>query len=135
VNGRCGTDRGWVEDLVRRLHGMAERFGLAAVDTRYVGAALERCWSDDCGRAWTDRAGLVQRQLDRDATACTALADRVARAAQDQWGALTTEDGTGAGSAPGGPLLGSTAARRADAARGMRIAMLSDEGPAPSGGR
>ncbi|MGQ0573006.1 MAG: hypothetical protein ACT4RN_02240 [Pseudonocardia sp.] len=117
----------WLDEFMGWLRECAERFTHIAAETRRAADGIERCWTDDRGREWVERAGLVQRQLDRDAEACVALAERLARAsasretgpaegAELQDGPLTS----------GGPLLGSTAARRADAARGMRIATLSE---------
>jgi hypothetical protein len=118
---------GWVDDLLRWLHECAARFSLAARETQRAADRVERCWTDDRGREWVQRAGLVRRQLDRDAEACAALAERVTRTVEA--GALA--DAGPDGEASAWPLLGSTVARRVDAARGMRIATLSDEESLP----
>ncbi len=127
--GQDPPDDRWLDDVLRWLHGLADRLAQAAADTRRVTGQIERCWVDDHGRDRVERAGLVQRQLDRDAVACAELARHVARTVREQPALLGPVDVSDTGSpppVPGGPLLGSTAVRRVDAARGMRIATLSD---------
>lgn len=99
------------DDLDRWLRECGARLGWAAEEIGRIAARVERVWDDERGREWGERAGLVHRQLRRDAVTCAELADRAEQPASQE----------------AGPLLGSTAARRADAARGMRIAMLGDE--------
>ena len=114
---------GWFDDVVHWLRECADRFTHAAAETGRVAGGVERCWDDERGREWVERAGLVQRQLERDAQACAELADRITRAAAAE--PPTDEDAD----ATTGPLLGATAARRVDGARGMRIATLPGEEP------
>jgi hypothetical protein len=113
---------GWLDDVVHWLRECSGRFAHAAAQTRGVAGGVERCWADERGREWVERAGLVQRQLERDGQVCAELADRITRAAAA--GPLTSDREDGA---TPGPLLGSTAARRVDRARGMRIATLPGE--------
>lgn len=108
----------WDGELAGWLRACAARFAGAAAELDRIADRVERAWLDECGREWTERAGLVRRQLDRDATSCAELAERVARGVR--------EDDAADGPAPG-PLLGSTAARRTDAARGVRIATFGGE--------
>lgn len=119
---------GPIDEIVRWLLLLAEKLEGAAADSRRAGIGIERCWSDDRGRDWVERLGLVSRQLDRDAAMCADTAGRLARD--------PVPDQAPHGPGPGplvGPLLGSTAGRRVDAARGMRIATLSDSESLPPG--
>ncbi|MGD9529341.1 hypothetical protein [Pseudonocardia sp.] len=104
---------GWLRECSVRLMRAAEEIGRIA-------DRVERSWADEQGREWGDRAGLVRRRLDREAVACRELADQVARTEPGEEGA--------------GPVLGSTAARRVDAGRGMRIAVLGDADRGVRGG-
>jgi hypothetical protein len=114
---------GWLDDVVHWLRECSGRFAHAAAQTRGVAGGVERCWADERGREWVERAGLVQRQLEADAQACAELADRITRAAATEPQAAESAEATT------GPLLGSTAARRVDGARGMRIATLPGDEP------
>lgn len=127
MNGLDAPGDVGLDDVARWLRRSAELLGLAAADTRRAVGAVQRCWPDDRGRDWVERAGLVERQLQRDAAACAELADRVRQAAQDERGSSSADDDA-AGAAPGGPRLGSTSARRVDSFRGMRIATLAEGG-------
>jgi hypothetical protein len=118
---------GWLDDLLCWLRDCGPQLRRAAEDTADVVVRIERCWTDDRGREWVERAGLVRRQLDRDAAECTEFADRVARIRD----ASDVSDVSGVPAERPvptvGPLLGSIAARRIDAHRGMRIATMADE--------
>lgn len=137
MTARDGTDAGWLDDTLRWLHGLANQLGQSAADMSRIADRLEGCWMDERGKEWVERAGLVQRQLDRDAAAWTEFSGRVERAWREHTAANahTDDELSRLPSVVGGPLLGSTAARRADAARGMRIATLWDDGSTPSGDR
>lgn len=136
--GQDPPDDRWLDDVLRWLHGLADRLAQAAADTRCVIGRLERCWPDDHGRDRVERAGLVQRQLDRDAAACAELARHVARTVREQpasLGPVDVSDTESVPPVPGGPLLAGTSVRRMDAARGMRIATLSDTESMPANDR
>jgi hypothetical protein len=80
-------------------------------------------WRDDRGRECADRAAAVHRQLGHDAGACAGLGRAIACAAVELTPARLA--------APSGPLLGSTAAERAEERRGVRIPTLPDTGALP----
>lgn len=130
---RAAAGDAWLDDVLRWLDVLAERLAQASRDTGRAREQLERCWTDERGREWVERAGLVQRQLDRDATGCAELADRIARAGREQASATSVDADPGTPLVPGGPVLGGTAVRRVDAARGIRVATLSDAEPRSTG--
>jgi len=116
------------DEIVRRLRTLAEQLTNASADARRAVIGIGRCWTDDRGRGWVERVGLVLRQLDHDAATCVTVAERLVRQA-----AAATHDAE-VDQVPG-VRLGSTAGRRVDNAQGMRIAVLSDEESLGSDGR
>lgn len=125
MSGTVSGGAGWLDDVLRWLRECATRLAHVADGTGRTAERVQRCWVDERGREWVERAGLVRRQLERDAAECAELADRIARAAAVEPARAAEEPP--AGPAAPGPQLGSTAARRTDAARGIRIAILSEE--------
>ncbi|MGE3287539.1 MAG: hypothetical protein AB7J32_15750 [Pseudonocardia sp.] len=110
------------EDVVGWLRECSARLARAAGELGRIADRVERAWADEQGREWNERAGLVRRRLDREAAACAELADRIARVSPEDPDLV------------GGPVLGSTAARRADSARGIRIATLGEADHGVRGG-
>jgi hypothetical protein len=79
-------------------------------------------WLDERGHAWTERALLLRRALERDSDAALDLSRAIDRATD-----ASSEPAAPHGQPPG-PRLGDTGARRADDSRGVRIPRL-DDGP------
>jgi hypothetical protein len=115
----------------RGLDRLTELLGQVAADARRLAEQVAVHWVDDRGLEWSQRAGLVQRQLDREAAACAELAGQLARTGEEI--AARRPDADSAYGA--GPRLGGTAGQRADDARGMRIAVLPDPADAAPGPR
>ena len=96
--------------------------------TEHVATAARRLaegWPDARGREWTERLLVLRHALHRDADAATELGRAIEVAADDP----SSDAGP---PSYGGPLLGSTGARRVDDRRGVTIPRLND-GPDDGG--
>ncbi|WP_214367193.1 hypothetical protein [Pseudonocardia sp. H11422] len=121
--------------LARWLGGLAAELRDLASEVGRLARQVELDWPDARGREWSERAGLVDRELVRQAEVGAGLAGTVGRVLERTEdpvpsAGLPADDGTG--SRASGPLLGDTSASRAADERGMRIATLPDpDRPAP----
>lgn len=110
----------WVTRLARTLADAAALAGALA-------GAIAKDWTDSRGPEWAERAGLVHRELERDAAAAAQVSAALTGdpAATDP-ATVVTAIASAALSAPQrrGVRLGDTLAQRIDEERGMRIAQL-----------
>jgi hypothetical protein len=110
-----------VEQAVRWLRALGSYLDDATRLVERLAGIIDESWRDGRGRDWADRLGLVRGELAREAIACQGLAGGLTRVAEELASARCE-----AGEQPWGPLLGNTAARRANPDRGMRIATLPE---------
>jgi hypothetical protein len=110
-----------IEQAVRELRALGSRLDDATRLVERLARVLDEVWRDDRGRDWADRLGLVCGELARETIACQGLAGGLTRVAEELASARC-----GVGEQQWGPLLGDTAARRANPDRGMRIATLPE---------
>ncbi|MHA6792758.1 hypothetical protein ACVGVM_04440 [Pseudonocardia bannensis] len=120
VDALAGLER-WLEGLAAELRDLASDVGRLA-------RQVEQDWPDPQGREWLERAGLVDRELVRQAEVGAGLAQTVGRVLE-QIERLETSGprpDVGAESRAAGPLLGDTGGSRVVDERGVRIATLPD---------
>jgi hypothetical protein len=109
------------EQAARWLRALGSRLDDATRLVERLAGIIDESWQDDRGRDWADRLGLVRGELAREAIACQGLAGGLTVVAEELASARCAS-----AEEPWGPLLGDTAARRANQDRGMRIATLPD---------
>jgi len=110
-----------VEQTARWLRALGSRLDDATRLVERLAGIIDESWRDDRGHDWADRLGLVRGELAREAIACHGLAGGLTRVVEELASARCE-----AAEQPWGPLLGDTAARRANQDRGMRIATLPE---------
>lgn len=96
--------------------GLAAALGTVAGEVGDLARRLGAGWPDHHGREWSERLLTLRTGLERDTDAAVRLGQAVDRVLDGPVGPAT------------GPRLGSTAARRADDERGVRIPRLDDPG-------
>ncbi|HXV93141.1 MAG TPA: hypothetical protein VD813_07585 [Pseudonocardia sp.] len=108
------------------LRGIGADLRHVMVEITRLAAEVAVDWRDARGQEWIERAGLVGRELGRQADASDELAATAGRLAEEDRPAGSTAEGR---DRTGGPRLGGTEGHRAAEGHGVRIPTL----PPPPG--